>query len=201
MRNKKRRRDAGRPRGEPIVDAVLEHTLAELTQFGIAGLSIDRVAKKADVNKTSVYRRWPTREALVGAALERVLVDVAALVPNTGSLRGDLLGILTPVSLLLTTDLGKAVLRAALTDSTSASVSALLTRQLESTSKPMRAVVERACARKEWQEGTDPKQLVFMLVGACIHRALLEHEALSKRWLEKLVDLAVNGVKPRPKQA
>jgi hypothetical protein len=36
------------------------------------------------------------------------------------------------------------------------------------------------------------------LVGALLHRALLEHEPMTARWLEKLVDLAVEGVRPRP---
>ena len=62
----KRRRDAGRARGgEPIVDAILEHTLADLARAGIDGLSIDRIARAAAVNKTTIYRRWPTREGLV----------------------------------------------------------------------------------------------------------------------------------------
>ena len=193
----KKRRDAGRPRGEPIVDAVLAHTLEELSTFGIDGISVDRIAKKADVNKTSVYRRWPTREALASAALERVLVDVAARVPDTGSLRGDLLGLLAPVSELLTTDLGKTIVRAALAESTASSVGELVARQLEKTSRPHLLVVERARARKEWRRGVDPQQLVFMLIGACMHRALLEHEALTVKWLSDLVDLALVGTHPR----
>ena len=36
-----------------------------------------------------------------------------------------------------------------------------------------------------------------MLVGAVIHRALLEHAPLSRRWVSKLIDLALEGVKPR----
>src|SRR5690242_7791444 len=84
-----RRRDAGRPRGQPITEAVLDRTLEELASFGVAKLSVSRIARAADVNKTSVYRRWPTREALVAAALERVHERLASQLQDTGSLRGD----------------------------------------------------------------------------------------------------------------
>lgn len=82
----KRRRDAGRARGEPIVDSILEHALVELSREGLDGLSIDRIARAAAVNKTTIYRRWPTREALVAAALGRILIDRSLKSPDTGSL-------------------------------------------------------------------------------------------------------------------
>lgn len=77
-------------------------------------MSVERIATKADVNKTSVYRRWPTREKLASAALERILVDVSAAVPDTCSLRGDLLGLLAPVARLLESPLGLTVARFAI---------------------------------------------------------------------------------------
>ena len=54
---KKPRRDAGRPRGEPIEAVVLARTLEELVEHGVDGASIDRIARAASVNKTSVYRQ------------------------------------------------------------------------------------------------------------------------------------------------
>lgn len=51
--------------------------------------------------------------------------------------------------------------------------------------------------RGEWRAGVSGEQLVFALVGAVIHRAMLEHGDLTKRWLRSLVDLVVFGVLPR----
>lgn len=62
-----------------------------LAEHGLASLSVDRIARAAEVYKTSVYRRWPMRGVLVAAALERVLHDLAAEVIEAGSLRDDLL--------------------------------------------------------------------------------------------------------------
>ena len=192
------RRDAGRARGAPIAEAVLASTLAELATSGLEGLSVERIARQAEVNKTSIYRRWPTREALVAAALEGVLHSVASRVPDTGSLRGDLLGLLEPIVEFVGQATGRAVVRAALSDSSESSVAALTAERLSrQAADPMRALVARARERGEWRAGVSGEQLMFALVGAVIHRAMLEHGDLTKRWLGSLVDLVLFGVLPR----
>jgi AcrR family transcriptional regulator len=200
MKPKKRvtRRDAGRARGAPITEAVLASTLAELATSGLEALSVERIARQAEVNKTSIYRRWPTREALVAAALEGVLDSVASRVPDTGSLRGDLLGLLEPVVDFVGQATGRAVVRAALSDSSESSVAAAAaTRLSRQATHPVRALMARARARGEWRAGASGEQLVFALVGAVIHRAMLEHAGLTKRWIGSLVDLVLLGVLPR----
>src|SRR6185369_2792274 len=88
----KRKPAKARARGEPVVRDVLAATLAELAGAGYAGLRVEDVAARAKVNKTTVYRRWPTKEDLVRAALLSMTAEVSEA-PNTGSLRGDLLAI------------------------------------------------------------------------------------------------------------
>lgn len=193
-----RRRDAGRPRGDVVVDAVLAATLDELAAVGLEGLSINRIAQRASLNKTSIYRRWPTREALVAAALERILDTVGAHVSDTGSLRSDLITVLTPVIQLLDQPTGRALLRAAFATGTATHVGALAARAFENqAASPIHAMIERAEARGEWRHGVSGPQLLSMLVGAAIHRAMLEHATLSAVWLESLVDLVLFGVLPR----
>src|SRR6266511_5046821 len=65
-------------------------TLAELAERGYAALSLESIARRAGVHKTTLYRRWGTREELVlEAMLARAGEHIS--VPDTGSLRGDLL--------------------------------------------------------------------------------------------------------------
>lgn len=193
----KGRRDAGRARGEPIVDSILEHTLAELSRAGLDGLSIDRIAHAAAVNKTTIYRRWPTREALVAAALGRILIDRSLTIPDTGSLQGDLVAVLTPVGELLDSALGKAGLRLALSDS-AALMTDLTMLQAAHTSSSMFEMISRARARHEWSEDTNAMLLSFMLVGALMHRVVLERQPPTAAWLQQLVALVLRGVYPRP---
>ena len=56
-------------RGEPVVQRVLDATIAEMARVGYRALRIEDVAARAGVNKTTVYRRWPEKGALLREAL------------------------------------------------------------------------------------------------------------------------------------
>src|SRR5438094_8033869 len=85
--NDSKRRPGGRR--ARIRQAVLDAAFAELGEKGYGGLSIEAVAQRSGVAKTTVYRRWPTRNELVADALDS-RSDRYEPVPDTGSLRGDL---------------------------------------------------------------------------------------------------------------
>jgi len=87
-------------RGERLVTNVLEATIAELSRLGAENLSVESVAERAQVNKTTIYRRWPTPEKLVRAALLRI-ANEGILVPDTGSLRADLSKLIDMLRILL----------------------------------------------------------------------------------------------------
>ncbi len=76
-------------RGETVVRKVLIATIEEVALTGYAGLTLERVAARAEVNRTTIYRRWPTKKDLVAATLsfaaEQVVFDW-----DNGSLRADL---------------------------------------------------------------------------------------------------------------
>ncbi|MCB0908501.1 MAG: TetR/AcrR family transcriptional regulator [Nocardioidaceae bacterium] len=76
-------------RGAAVRSAVLLAALDELVDHGYAALTIDNVAQRARVHKTTVYRRWPDRESLLtDAVLEQASADFA--LPDTGSVDEDL---------------------------------------------------------------------------------------------------------------
>ncbi len=78
-----------RVRGEPLVARVLDATIEELARTGYEGLTLERVAVRAGVNRTTIYRRWPNKGELVRAAFERT-TGAMDFDWDTGSLRGDL---------------------------------------------------------------------------------------------------------------
>ncbi|MBB5960127.1 AcrR family transcriptional regulator [Saccharothrix tamanrassetensis] len=82
-----------RRRGAALEGAILDAAVAELTESGYAGLTMDRVAKRAGTNKNAIYRRWPNRAALGIAAYKHVVGRETAL-PDTGELRADVLELL-----------------------------------------------------------------------------------------------------------
>jgi len=79
-----------RRHGTELDDAILRAAAEELTDSGYAGLTMDRVARRAGTNKNTIYRRWPSRAAL-GIAAYRQLATPTAPSPDTGALRGDAL--------------------------------------------------------------------------------------------------------------
>lgn len=82
-----------RRRGAELERAILRAALDELAEAGYAGLTMDRVARRAGTNKNAIYRRWPNRAAL-GLAAYRQLVQADQELPDTGELRGDVLELL-----------------------------------------------------------------------------------------------------------
>jgi AcrR family transcriptional regulator len=192
------RRDAGRKRGSPIVDAVLRRTLEDLAAHGIAGLSVDRIARAADVHKTSIYRRFPTRDALVAAALARVHDDLGAAIVDTGTLRGDLRVMTRAIAAFLDGDEGRALARAVFSGPVAPDVGALARARLaERAALPVVGLVARAVDRGEWRDGVDPAVVLAALVGGLLHRGLLEQATLDDAFVDALVELVVAGVASR----
>jgi AcrR family transcriptional regulator len=60
----------GRPRSVELDQAILRAAFALFVEEGIAGASIEKIARRAGVAKTSIYRRWPSRDALLAQAIE-----------------------------------------------------------------------------------------------------------------------------------
>ena len=150
--NPMRQRGAGarqtRRRGAALEEAILRAAVDELTESGYAGLTMDRVAKRAGTNKNAIYRRWPNRLAL-GIAAYRQLIT-AAQPPDTGSLRGDALELLRRANRHWSSPLG-AILRELL--SAAGGASELLAQLPEESTDAVAAtwltVLGRAVARGE----------------------------------------------------
>lgn len=189
------RRDAGRARGKPIEQAIVAATLDELARHGFEGLSIPRVAVAADVNKTTVYRRWPTREALVAAALEAALVETSDELTDTGSLRGDLLRMVELIAASLEAPGGRALARAALAESVGGVVRELGAGAEGRGRAGVVSLVRRAAERGEWDPARHaPEAVLSMLTGSVMHRVLMERQPVTRAWADTVVDVVVRGL-------
>ena len=93
------RRAMSRRRGDALEDAILGAAWSLLADGELADLTIESVARQAQTSRSVVYRRWPTRRELIQAAVvwqhsQRTPDEI----PDTGSLRGDMLEVLTVFS-------------------------------------------------------------------------------------------------------
>ncbi|WP_033289752.1 TetR/AcrR family transcriptional regulator [Amycolatopsis jejuensis] len=84
-----------RRRGPALEAALLEAAWDELVQVGFAKLTMESVAARAGTGVAVLYRRWANKDELALSALERYRIDHPIGLPDTGTLRGDLLAALT----------------------------------------------------------------------------------------------------------
>jgi AcrR family transcriptional regulator len=177
---------------------VLEITLQQLAQVGFERLSIPEVAALAGVNKTSVYRRWPTKSELVRAAISLSMDDHVRDIPDTGSLRGDLMALVENVAAFITSPRGLGVLRTVFVDGDNPEVRALSALMWQEAGGDMpRLVIERAVHRGELPADADFQMLLFTLAGAILHRVFVERAEADEAFAGRLVDLVLHGALPR----
>ena len=87
-----------RRRGPELESALLEAAWNELVEVGFAGLTMESVAARAQTGVAVLYRRWANKDQLVFAAIEHYGRAHPVEIPDTGTLRGDLLALLTSMS-------------------------------------------------------------------------------------------------------
>jgi len=87
-----------RRRGPELESALLEAAWNELVEVGFAGLTMESVAARAQTGVAVLYRRWANKDQLVLAAIEHYGQSRPVEIPDTGTLRGDLLALLTSMS-------------------------------------------------------------------------------------------------------
>lgn len=179
-------------RGEPVVQGVLAAAIAELARVGYGALRIEDVAARAGVNKTTVYRRWPTKPELVRAAFLS-LAGERPEEPHTGTLRGDLLVILQRMVQIATSLEGQGLFRMMLAEGPNSELLAIGRSIKENFECVPRAVLDAAVARGEITLGTDPLLLFDVLAGAVHRRLFMEREKVDTAFLERLVDLLLHG--------
>jgi AcrR family transcriptional regulator len=195
MHTTPQRRPGGR--SSRVRSAAIRATLAELAENGYAGLSLERIARRADVNKTSLYRRWGTREQLVlEAMLERAGQHVS--VPDTGSLRADLLALATTAAANASTPEVAAMARAVAAESPRDGKLAAASRRFWAERLALDgAIVERAIGRGEVRPGTEPSEVIEAVIGPIHLRLLLTHEPVDAGFIERIVDTVVDGITQR----
>jgi AcrR family transcriptional regulator len=93
-------RPPGRPRDPEADRAILDAALQCFIDDGYEGMSIESVAARAGVGKTTIYRRWPSKRELIVAAIETLFGDLR--VPDTGDVRADLTSLMHHAHVFLT---------------------------------------------------------------------------------------------------
>lgn len=186
------RSSPGRPRSDAVTDRVRAAARVAFAQQGFAAVTMADIAGSAGVGMDSIYRRWPSKQALlVDVVAAAVTHDVA--VPDTGSIRTDLRELLTALARAVDADLG-LLLTAAIAESVR---DPQLAQQLATAQERRRAatvvVVDRAVARGELRSDAETDVLLDALAGLVWQRLWLSSTRLSKAEVIRVVDALLRG--------
>ncbi|MEU5072153.1 TetR/AcrR family transcriptional regulator [Streptomyces asoensis] len=191
----RRRRGRGRRPAAEVRSDVLEAAGGLLLDAGMGSFTIEAVAERAGVSKTTLYKWWPSKGAL---ALDGYFhaVESALAFPDTGDLRADLTAQLRAfVRILTLTPAGRVIAELIGQAQTDPELSAAL---LERYSGPRRdlAVLRMLGAQAEGRlrPDVDPEVVVDQLWGACYHRLLLPNLPVDEDFADSLVANLWRGI-------
>ncbi|MFE9479257.1 TetR/AcrR family transcriptional regulator [Streptomyces spororaveus] len=187
------RRQDGETGGPRRRTEIFAATLDMLGSAGFDSLTIEGVAQRAGVNKTTIYRWWPSKsELLRDALLHSHLLRFEPA--DTGSLRGDLTALAGQIQELLDDEHRRTVVEAALVGAVRhQAMRDLVVSFLDHRFGRHQPVFERAVARGDLPADADPAPLVDAMAGALWMRILVRRGDVADTYTRDLVGILMDG--------
>jgi len=186
-----------RPRSDEARRKALAAAAELIIERGAANLSIEEVAARSGVAKTTIYRHWPERTSLMVDTVRSTFAHVG--VPDTGTLRGDLS---TYFSGMVRADLSGKVgqLMPSLIDAASRDpeLESVLDRLTRDRTEVLIAVVRRAQERGELPADLDDEVFFGTVVGPIVFRKVIQRLPLDARYIESCLDVSLAGLGVAP---
>jgi len=180
--------------------AIVQATLDVLGEVGYGRLTIEGVAARAGVGKTTIYRWWPSKFELTLEAVSNML-DLGPA-RNSGNSRDDLAGIAREVAAMLSDRTAASVIAALAADF--ARDPGLAEAQRERLVRPRWAsdmeAIERAVERGDLPPDVDRRLVIDLLVAPLFYRAFITGEPVERDLPRKLADLLLHGELPRARR-
>src|ERR1700739_4498833 len=181
---------------DEVTEAIREAVFAELAETGYARMSMDAVARRARAGKAAIYRRWSSQPAMVLAMVSQVAANPPDF-PDTGSLRGDILGLL---------ELSSSAFRSPTISRIVPDLLAEGSRDPEFGDAMFRAVgqprrelgremVVRAIERGELAEDVDMEIALDLIPSPLYWRLAVTRGEVSDAYLERLTTVIVAGIR------
>lgn len=165
---------SGGPLQRAVSEAIVRAAREELAEQGFARFSVESVARRAGVGKAALYRRWPSKEAMLGWLLQGAGVDYADA-PDTGSLRGDLEAYVSSVAQVFSEPTTVRIAAHLYGELATDSVFAKLIRETVQPLKdePVRGLLRRAGARGEIPDDLNASLAHDLLLGSLYWRLVM----------------------------
>ena len=186
-------RRPGRPRDPGYDKAILDATLEILTDKGYAGMTIDGVAARTGVGRPTIYRRWPSKPALVIAALTQS--PGLSPTPDTGALREDLLAFQRDQVRMMDLPASRRITAGLVADLVADPdlADTYLGDYVGLRQTSVAQALERGIERGELRPDADFSLVYDLLIGPLFIRSVVRGERLGPDMAEQTVDLVLNA--------
>jgi AcrR family transcriptional regulator len=179
-------------RSARVLESVLEAAAEELGRVGFSGLRVEDVAMRSGVNKTTIYRRWPTKSDLIAAVIGREDLPVEEV--DTGALESDIRETLLQIRTRLYTLRHRGVMRVLMGERAVPEVAQLVRDVRERHMSVRRRIFERAMQRGEIAVA-DAETLVEFLTAPLVSRIMHLGQEVDDAYIELLTRVSVSGAK------
>jgi len=180
-------------RAARVVSDVLVATAEELTRVGYAALRVEDVAARSGVNKTTIYRRWPTKPELVTAAVRAVWQSPE--VPDTGSLRDDFIASLKKTAQFAMSPIGRGLTRVIQLERAHPELEPIALSLRADYRRLREQLVQRGIDREEVPAHTDARFLSDLMSAPIFFRLFTDGESVDGAFIETVVDVVLCGVR------
>ena len=182
----------GRPRDRTLDARILEQVLALLASHGYAGLTLDELAARSGVAKTTILRRWPSKAAVAAAGVERLALQ-SVDVPDSGTLWGDLHALLHAAVDTFARGSGQFVPRLLREAGHHPEITDLLFTVIHTRRQAYRRVLALAIARGELAPTEDQELLIDLLIGPIWTRLLITRDPITQEYVDSNVEAVLTA--------
>lgn len=163
-----------------------------LESTGVGGFSVDEVARRSGVAKTTIYRHWPTREALVLDACAGL--DDRYDLPDTGTLHGDLRTFVADL-VRMAEQAGWAAVLPSIVDAAerNAAFADMHAQIQKGHASLVSQIAERAIGRGELPAETDTALLASTVLGPVFYRRWFSREPFDAAFIDAVTTRAIRG--------
>ncbi|TDD91837.1 TetR/AcrR family transcriptional regulator [Actinomadura rubrisoli] len=190
-------RSGGSPRGAAVLrpeltESIVAAVVEQLASRGYRGLTMDAVARGAGIGKAAIYRRWPSKEAMVIDVISRFAVDALPM-PDTGSLAGDMKAFLSDAWDALTRPEVAAIARNLIGEMAYTPELAVMlrTRVSEPRRRNATALLQRAIERGDLPPAVDIDLALDVMAGPLALRTLIIGTPVGPDYLDRLTAMTL----------
>lgn len=179
-----------------VTTAIRDAVIEEISEDGVGRLSVDSVARRAGVGKAAIYRRWPTKEAMLEDVLLKSGLKVVRA-PDLGSLHEEVAHYLREATALLADPMHASLLPHLYAEvATNSPLGDAIRKVLHRVKREsVGEIVDRAIERGELTDDFDVEIALDVLAGPIYWHRMIMHGEIDDAYVDNLVGITLAGLK------